>query len=620
MVRHFFVVTGVGLALVALVFLFPTLRLGAEAVDALLGSGEGDARGAAVPVDELANDPEVRRALPGARSYSARSTLGFPLRVVELRSGGGPWVELQADDYGRWDLHTDSQLEVRAPGHSPGRANPGSRNFVLEPQFALVLRTPPGVAEQLVLRERYGSTLGADSSQLLFGASSCGESFAITATTDERTWGEPFEIEYDLETPYPVSIQLALTVTREELHELDLEDLVPSESLRDLEVVAQCAHLDEVTHVTLASETPQPVQVLRQPWGQARVHRGVWRNELEGRTGVPLVTPSTRETVHVHARCRRGCHGSLQVLGGSEDRAVELQLAPGHLVRGRFEALAPELLPAGSASVHCRFTHDAFVHDPVWDSDWSSTCEVTIGEDGSFELPLPGRGFGPRFGPRELPPQALLRISVPGYHDEVLWLDLEQERGDSLHVIRLREREPQFLLAASHGLEPALLEFETLRARDLELKVLASAPLSDGRLLVFCLPTRSFVSHAIRKRYDAVDAFVVRHGGRPVAFRRGTSGAFVRAPTHTTTLRMACHAFAPPPDSTVLLGWTWNGLSAVAYAFGRRRVGTEWELELTLPDGTSELWWSTGLEPAREPNVFGGAARYVRKLDALAIR
>ncbi len=619
MARHFFVVTGIGLALVTLMFLFPALRAGAEAVGALLGpSSERDAP--AVKVAALPPAGADRLALPGALTFTARSSLGFPLQVVELRSGGEPWVEQRLDGSGQWSQRVNPTLEVRAPGHWPARANPGTREFVLEPQFALVLRTPPGLADALVLRESGESPADADPSQFEFGASNGGASLGIAGTTDERAGDLPARVTYALETPYPVSIQLALSVTGDERHELDLEELVPPESMRELRVVARCAHPEEILRLTITPEIPPAVERRTLPWGHVRVKRGEWRGEIEGRVGTPLTVTSIREAVFVHARCGRGCHDRVQVVQGSEDRNVELELAPGHVIVGRLLIPPLDTLFQGSALIHCGFTNEQGRRNPDWDPSWSSTVEVPIDRKGYFELALPGRGLGPVFEPRTLPRRLRLQVSVPGYHSKHVWLTTDPVSLSPVHTFQLRVREPQFVLASGHGLAPEDVELEALRAADLDSTILESAIMKDGRLLLFCLPSRSFMSKRSRARYDDVEAFILRNDGRPIAFERGTSGEFLRRPTRSTTLRLSCAAFPYGGGSRVLLGWTWRGLSCYTYAIERRRVGTEWEVELNVPSDATSLWWSAGLEPAEEPNAFGGSVPYTRDLERLTIR
>src|SRR5262245_45746832 len=105
----------------------------------LEGPGAREPAGRIPTVDAAADG-----AAAGELAFDVRSSIGLPLRRVELLGSAGVWSPVACAG-GRVRARARAPLSVRAPGHAAGQLPAAGGSVVLEPDALLELDDPEGL-------------------------------------------------------------------------------------------------------------------------------------------------------------------------------------------------------------------------------------------------------------------------------------------------------------------------------------------------------------------------------------------------------------------------------------------------------------------------------------------
>lgn len=607
---------GLALALLGLALWFATTR----GIDATRVAEEPARPSASRPVAEVAAEPsssaraDESPAPPAASArVRVRSSAGLPLAFVEIERAG-KWSRVELTDGGFDAGALGLPLRVRAPGHVARGLEYLEAELVLEPDALLVIE---------------GADLRACLAELTVEDDSCGrlEDFREARTRAVLAdWisDTSFGIAVACDRVEPLPPELLVHLVRSDRMRLYLR-LAWKPGLRGrwkMPCEGQQAGTPLEVHVVrppgprgrLTVQIQSPAQDglsfagHSDEWGQVGgFSLDLWEERTiaaeEDVVRFPFALPGRK---HFAAALDADTHAYGRIEFVHDGKAQVLPLREGLEFRGRVvEAGNHEPL----RNVYLRF-------QGVEEQGWTIEAQqLKLGEGGSFVLRGPKSISAWRVDALDPPRSFALSAEAPGYDALVLLVERTGTTVLDVGDVALRRHQNPVVLAPGHGIAAGELDGLYIAFADKSEEAWCTLPgvaLEDGRLEI---------EFWTSNRADRPERLVMRDnlvGGDEVSvpfertlgtilfvhvtddvrtFRLESDGLYHRVGETKLKLTLYTEQLAPG-DKSWHVGWSWNGGWSSAGMLASNIPGQEREVELTVPEGAQQLWWSsTGIPP-----------------------
>jgi hypothetical protein len=308
------------------------------------------------------------------------------------------------------------------------------------------------------------------------------------------------------------------------------------------------------------------------------------------------VVAAIDEASHAYGRIEFVHDGSLRTL----------ELRPALEIRGRIVE-AESRLPLRNVHLFC-FSTEAH----GWGNNGQ---EQKLDREGRFVLYCPTRALANTGTPLDPPRTFNLMVQAPGYDNGGFQFERTEPLVLDMGEIALGRHKNRVVLAAGHGLSEKVLDGQYIVFGDKPEDVWGTLPaalLEDGRLEIELNVTygsagaTNVAKHGNlltgTERLDPFDrplgAILFVHVVDDVrSFRLESDGLYHRLPEEKHKVTLHTEGLAPGGKSW-RIGWSWNGAWISAGMLASRVVGQEVDVQVTIPAGAQQLWWSsTGIPP-----------------------